>query len=81
MSHLQSQASAKDAATNYRISELEKVNSSLQTTLDQQKASFEHDASKLVAEVERLNQQLIEAQVKLCPYSFSLITDDYFSRR
>lgn len=65
MSHLQSQASAKDAATNYRISELEKVNSSLQATLDQQKASFEHDASKLVAEVERLNQQLIEAQVTL----------------
>jgi len=73
MSHLQSQASAKDAATNYRISELEKVNTSLQATLDQQKASFEHDASKLVAEVERLNQQLIEAQViNSCRIPFSI---------
>jgi hypothetical protein len=73
MSHLQSQASAKDAATNYRISELEKVNTSLQATLDQQKASFEHDASKLVAEVERLNQQLIEAQViNSCRTPFSI---------
>lgn len=63
VSHLQSQASAKEAATNYRISELEKVNLSLQATIDQQKVSFEHDASKLVAEVERLNKQLIEAEV------------------
>jgi len=61
--HLHSQASAQEAATNYRVSELEAANANLQTTLNQQKTNFEQESNYFRAEVEKLNQKLIEAQV------------------
>jgi predicted nucleic acid-binding Zn-ribbon protein len=63
ISHLQSQASAQEAANNYRFSELESINSNLQASLNQQKSAFEQEYSKLQSEIKSLNEQLVEAQV------------------